>query len=336
MVVLCASTGFGKTVVAISVIASRKVNTLILAHRKELLEQWIEKLNVFSELDEIGVIGQSKRRLTHIVDVAMIQSLRRMDSSDFDKYGQIIVDECHHIAAYSFESILKKFSSRYIVGLTATPKRKDGLHPIIYMQCGDLISFSSSHFHFTPMYLIKRETSFFSNEKSLKHAQLISEMASNEKRNYMIFEDVIDALERKRYPIILTERLNHVNALATIFSKTCKNLIIIKGGMSKKQRQELKTTLKSIPDGEERLIIATGKYIGEGFDYPILDTLFLTMPISWKGTLQQYVGRLMRNYKNKDSIEVYDYVDVEVPKLTKMYEKRFRAYRSLGFTVEKE
>lgn len=336
MCVLSASTGFGKTIIAIKAIEARQVNTLILVHRAEILDQWVEKLKIFTNVSDIGIIGKSKNNPTLVIDVAMLQSLRNKPISDIDRYGQIIVDECHHIAAYSFESILKKSSAKYILGLTATPKRKDGLHPIINMQCGETVYKSVAHFDFMPMYAIIKEIKSDTPESPLSFPKLLNYLAKLEYRNNIIFNDVIDALEQKRKPIVLTERIEHLTILEEMFTGMCKNLIVIKGGMGKKQRTKMKELLNSIPDDEERLIIASGKYIGEGFDYPILDTLFLTLPISWKGTLQQYIGRIMRNHRDKDSIEVYDYVDVGLPRLVSMYQKRRRAYSNLGFTLEQE
>lgn len=333
MGVLCANTGFGKTILAINMIAERKVNTLILVHRTEILDQWREKLNIFLEDTEIGVIGSSKFKQTLNIDVAMIQTLKNQPRNVIDNYGQIIIDECHHIAAYTFEKILKKSSAKYILGLTATPHRKDGHHPIVFMQCGNIIFKTSAKSTEMKKILNIRNTSIEMAVEELTLPKIISELYQDKERNQLIFEDVIEALRRKRNSLILTERIDHLYILEKLFEEHCKNIIVLKGGMGKKQKEKMKTKLIEPREGEQRLIIASGKYIGEGFDYPVLDTLFLSLPISWKGTLQQYVGRIMRDYKMKDSIEVFDYVDVKIDRLLKMFNKRKRAYKSLGFKV---
>lgn len=336
MGVLCTNTGFGKTILAIKTISERKVNTLILVHRIEILNQWKEKLNIFMNNVEIGIIGSSKFKQTYQIDIGMIQTLKNQSQDVIDNYGQVIIDECHHIAAFTFENILKKSSAKYILGLTATPQRKDGHHPIVYMQCGKVM-YKTSTSTTIKMILNVRNTDVQINNAELSLPKIIYELYHSKERNKQIYEDVIVALERKRHSLILTERIEHLSILEKMFEGHCKNIIVLKGGMGKKQKMKVEEQLKSLSEDEERLIIASGKYIGEGFDYPILDTLFLSLPISWKGTLQQYVGRIMREYKLKESIEVFDYVDINVERLVKMYKKRKRAYKNLGFTfIEQE
>ncbi|MEK4198444.1 TOTE conflict system archaeo-eukaryotic primase domain-containing protein [Cytobacillus sp. FSL K6-0265] len=336
---LAATTGFGKTVVAIAMIAERKINTLVIVHRTQLMKQWVEKLSVFLNIspDEIGQVGGGKNKITGKVDVATIQSLNYGGNlkSFITQYGQIIVDECHIISAITFENVLKKVRPKYVYGLTATPKRKDGMHPIIHMQCGPIRHTIDAKLQakVRPFghLLISKETNF-STTKTEFH-EIYKELMLDSRRNLQIFDDVLHALEKGRSPIILTERLEHLEILKNQFSGFAKNVIVLSGNMNKKdQKKELKR-LASLPLEEERLVLATGKYIGEGFDDARLDTLFLTMPISWKGTLQQYVGRIHRQFHNKQEVQVFDYVDGKVPVLKEMYEKRLAGYKSMGYIV---
>ncbi|MBU8879645.1 DEAD/DEAH box helicase [Bacillus sp. FJAT-29790] len=336
---LSATTGFGKTVVATAVIAERKVNTLIIVHRTQLMKQWIERLATFLNVspNEIGQIGGGKNKITGKVDVATIQSLNYGGQlkSFITQYGQIIVDECHIISAITFENVLKQIRPKYVLGLTATPKRKDGMHPIITMQCGP-IRFkinAKSQAKIRPFghRLIPRKTNF--NTKKTEFHEIYAELASDSSRNLQIFDDVLKSLEEGRSPIILTERLEHLEILKNQFNRFAKNIIVLAGNMKKKDQKKELERLSTIPSNEERLIIATGKFIGAGFDDARLDTLFLTMPISWKGTLQQYVGRLRRHYDSKQVVQVYDFVDEKVPVLKTMYEKRVAGYNSMGYVI---
>lgn len=250
----------------------------------------------------------------------------------------MIVDECHVISAVTFERVLKQIRTKYVLGLTATPKRKDGLHPIITMQCGPIRSTidAKSQAQVRPFLhrLIKRETNF--TTKHTQFHEIYEALAVDDKRNHLIFHDVLKVLEEGRSPIILTERLVHLELLKQMFQGFAKNIIVLSGNMTKKERGEVFERLALIPSHEERLLIATGKYIGEGFDDARLDTLFLTMPISWKGTLQQYVGRLHREHNQKTEVRVYDYVDVKVPFLKKMYDKRSAGYKMMGYVAENQ
>lgn len=340
--ILAAETGFGKTITAVALIAKNKLNTLIIVDRTHLIEQWKEKLASFLciPLNDIGQIGGGKTNVTGIIDIATIQSLYRNEQlkPEATLYGQIIVDECHHISAVSFEKVLKSVRAKKVYGLTATPVRKDGLHPIIFMQCGPIRykTDPKKQAEIRPFRqtLIIRKTNFKSEETDIQ--KVYSLLASNKIRNELIFDDVLLALDDKRSPIILTERLDHVDELVIRFKKFAKNIIVLSGTMKKKERQNAFEKLRAIPDNEERLLIATGKFIGEGFDDPRLDTLFLTMPIAWKGTLQQYVGRLHRNHDGKEEVRVYDYVDHHVPILQSMFDKRLKGYNNLGYKTAEE
>lgn len=334
---LSATTGFGKTVVATAIIAKRKVNTLVIVHRNQLMKQWVERLSEFLDIPrgEIGQIGGGKNKITGKVDVATIQSLNYGGQlkSFITQYGQIIVDECHIISAITFENVLKKVRPKYVLGLTATPKRKDGMHPIITMQCGSIRykidAKNQAKIHPFGHVLMKKETKF--NTKKTEFHEICGELVLDSNRNLQIFNDVLQSLEKGRSPIILTERLEHLEILKKQFKGFAKNIIVLAGNMKKKDQKRELERLSAIPKEEERLVIATGKFIGEGFDDPRLDTLFLTMPISWKGTLQQYVGRLHRQYHGKQEVQVYDYVDIKVQVLKAMFEKRLTGYKSMGY-----
>jgi len=343
--IICAPTAFGKTVVGAALIAARKVNTLVLVHRQQLLDQWRERLAAFLDLPikSIGQIGGGKSARTGVIDVAVIQSLQRKgEVKDFvAEYGQVIVDECHHISAFTFEQIMKQVKARYVVGLTATPTRKDGHQPIVLMQCGPIrfgmsVRDAAEKSPFQHL-LVPKPTDF---RMAVEAAELTIQdvyaaMVLDSSRNQKIIADILAAVHQGLSPLVLTHRKDHLEQLATGLS-SIENLVILKGGMGKKQRREAADRLDAIPAGAQRVLLATGSYIGEGFDDSRLDTLFLTMPISWQGTLQQYVGRLHRLHLGKKIVRVYDYVDAQVPMLARMYDKRLRGYRAFGYALETE
>jgi superfamily II DNA or RNA helicase len=342
--ILSAPTAFGKTVVAAWLIAFRKVNTLVLVHRLELLTQWRKRLASFLNLplDQIGQIGGGKERITHFIDVGILQSLNRKGvvKDGVAGYGQIIVDECHHIPAVSFEQVLKKCKARYVLGLTTTPIRKDGHHPIIIMQCGPIrfrenLQKAAAAQPFEHV-VIPRVTAFKApiNLNSMTIQDIYQAIIQDRKRNDLIFQDLLATLESGRSPLLLTERKEHLSYLASRLEGFARNVIVLRGGLENKQRQQIEEQMKSIPDGEERIILATGRYIGEGFDDSRLDTLFLVMPISWRGTLEQYVGRLHRLHENKRVVQVYDYIDSQVPVLMKMFQKRIKGYKAIGYQIK--
>lgn len=340
--VLAATTAFGKTVVAAALIAHRARNALVLVHRRELLTQWVERLSSFLSIDpkQIGIVGGGKRKPTGVIDVALIQSLvRNGEVADIvADYGHLIVDECHHLSATSFELVARRSKARYVVGLSATVARKDGHHPIIFMQCGPVRHRVDARAQAAERGMLHRardRSTKFELPASLASAErpsmpsIYAALAQDSGRNDLIFDDVLKSLEAKRSPIVLTERKDHLDYLQQRFSPFVKNLVVLRGGMSAKDRKQANTTL-NVPDDDERLILAIGRYIGEGFDDARLDTLFLTMPIGWKGTLAQYVGRLHRQHNGKRDVLVVDYVDNTVPVLARMAAKRRAGYRALG------
>lgn len=344
--VLSASTAFGKTVVAAYLIAQRQVNTLVVVHRQQLLDQWIQALSKFLDVapDEIGQVGGGKRTATERIDVAMIQSLYRKGVVDdiVDKYGYIIVDECHHISAVSFEQVVRQTKARYITGLSATVTRRDGHHPIIFMQCGPVryrvdARRQAEKRPFDHKVIVRptnfRLPPYLEGEASYSIQEVYSLLAQDGERNNLIVQDVTAATRAKRFPVLMTERREHVEVLANLLAPHISNVFVMRGGMGKRQRQKLVEQIASVPTDEPRVIVATGRYLGEGFDNDELDTLFMALPISWRGTLTQYAGRLHRLHEAKKEVLIYDYVDVAVPVLNKMYSRRRAGYKAIGYEI---
>lgn len=355
--VLCGTTAFGKTVAAIKLIAERKVNTLILVNRVSLVAQWKARIEEFLSINEplpdtskkkkaqslIGQYGGGKKVLTGIIDIAVMQSLSREGEVDecVKDYGMVIVDECHHVSAFSFELILKNITAKYVYGLTATPTRKDGHHPIITMQCGP-IRFrddAKKQAELRPFdhCIIPRFTPFrisSSEEKEASITCLYAAIVDDEARNQQIISDVVRCYNEGRNCLVLTERTVHVELLANELQKHIPDVHAITGGQGAKASKEALLLISKASNDKPLTIVATGRYIGEGFDEPRLDTLFLAMPISWKGTLQQYAGRLHRLCEGKKEVIVYDYVDIHVRMLEKMYHKRLLGYASIGYKMK--
>jgi superfamily II DNA or RNA helicase len=341
--VLVAPPGAGKTVVGCRIVAERKVNTLVIVHRQELLLQWIAQIEFFLGLNRksIGHIGGGKRRQTGIVDVAMMQSLFQDGQPDplIADYGHIVVDECHHCPAFTFERVLSVARAKYFTGLTATPQRRDGRHPIIEMQLGPVrytvsAKTGDGESAFRRRLVVHMTDFRLSGEHDPGIQEIYSALAVDETRNDKILDDIISALESHRSPLLLTERREHLEHFAAKLKAFARNLIVLHGGMTLKERRQEMLRLAAIPENEERLLIATGRYLGEGFDDARLDTLFLTLPVSWKGILVQYAGRLHRTHPGKHEVIVHDYVDQHVPILQKMFEKRLRGYRAMGYVSE--
>ena len=363
--ILCGTTAFGKTVAAIKLIAERKVNTLILVDKVSLVLQWKEKLSAFLTINEslagteiprakrkgkskciIGQMGAGKRALNGIIDIAVMQSLNRMGEVKecVKDYGMVIIDECHHVSAFSFEMILKNVNAKYVYGLTATPTRKDGHHPIIFMQCGPIRyrDDAKKQAEKRPFdhFIIPRFTSFNTplnkEERDVSIHELYAGIIENDMRNRLIVDDVVQCHKNGRNCLVLTERTTHVESLASELGKSIPDVISLTGGRGIKETRETRTRISETPKDRPLTLVATGRYIGEGFDEPRLDTLFLAMPISWKGTLQQYAGRLHRLFETKKDVLVYDYVDVRVRMLEKMYNKRLAGYASIGYKAKGE
>lgn len=353
--ILHATTAFGKTVTAAAIIARKKVNTLILVHSKALLKQWHDRLTEFLNIDypkheeknkrgrrkvfsPIGCFDSSGNTLHGIIDIALIQSCLDEDGVKpfVQDYGMVIVDECHHVSSITFEQVLMSIKAHTIYGLTATPIRKDGHQPIIFMQCGPIRFTTDAKSQIAKQsfdrFLIPRFTSYNSIlEDRLSIATLYKYLSEDEIRNNLIVEDICKAVNTGRTPIILTNRTAHVSVLAEKLKATIKNVISLTGAGTTREKREAMQRLQTIPDSEQLVIVATGKYVGEGFDYPRLDTLFLALPISWKGLLTQYAGRLHREYEGKKDVRIYDYIDIHEPICDSMYRKRLKGYAAIGY-----
>ena len=339
--VFVAPPGLGKTVIGTYLVAARACSTLVLVHRRPLLDQWLAQLSLFLGIDRkaMGQITGAKRSPTGRLDVAMIQSLVRKDAvADLVAgYGQVIVDECHHLPAVQFERVLREVKARYVVGLTATPQRRDGHHPITEMQLGPVrfrvdakTQAGARPFEHR---LVVRETTFRApgpgENPSIQ--DLYAALARDDARNALILNDVVRALEEGRSPILLTERKDHLEYFASRLERVAGHLVVLQGGMGAKADREVRARLAAIPPDQERLVLATGRYVGEGFDDARLDTLFLALPVAWKGTIVQYAGRLHRLHPGKREVRIFDYVDREVPMLLRMFDKRLRGYRAIGY-----
>ena len=337
--VLCAPTAFGKTVTAAAMIARRGVNTLVLVHRTELLKQWQERLQAFLGVGKgvVGTIGGGKTKPTGKIDIAVMQSLSRQGEVNplVENYGQVIVDECHHVGAASFDAILKRTKARYVLGLTATPIRRDGLQPIIFMQCGP-IRYTAATPTGAPHDLeVVPRTRFAKIDLPAEAGiqDVFRHLANDHARTKAIAEEVKSVYEQGRKVLVLTERTEHLDSIKAALGDLTPAPFVLHGRMSKKQRAGLLADLEALPPDAPRILLATGKLVGEGFDHPPLDTLVLAMPVSWKGTLQQYAGRLHREHASKTNVRIIDFVDTGHPALLRMWDKRQRGYRAMGYKI---
>lgn len=344
--VLCAPTAFGKTVAAAALITQRGVNTLVLVHRTELLKQWQERLQTFLGVGKgvVGTIGGGKAKPTGKIDIAVMQSLSRQGEINelVENYGHIIVDECHHIGAVSFDAILKRVKAKYVLGLTATPIRRDGQQPIIFMQCGPIRhtaakAASAPHDLVVVPYTLAVKIELPINDETKAGIQdVFRHLANDSGRTSAIAADVVEAFREGRKVLVLTERTEHLDAITTELAGKVATLYTLHGRMSKKQRAALIDELNGLPPDAPRVLLSTGKLVGEGFDHPPLDTLVLAMPISWKGTLQQYAGRLHREHATKTDVRIIDFVDTGHPTLLRMWDKRQSGYRAMGYRIAEQ
>lgn len=355
--ILSATTAFGKTVTAIGMIAKLKVNTLILVHTKALLDQWKSELEKFLIIDypleeqprkrgrkknfsPVGTLSSSGDNLHGIIDVAIVQScIYDNEGKPFLKnYGMVIVDECHHVSAVSFEQVLKTVNAQRVYGLTATPIRKDGHQPIIFMQCGPIRYSADAKMQIKEQsfqrLLVPRFTACHTlTDDKLTYAQTIQQLSEDEYRNRLIVNDVCEVLKERRSPILLTSLTSHVTVLAELLKPHCQNVITLVGSESIKEKRQKMDLLRSVPANDSLVIVATGKYVGEGFDCPRLDSLFLSLPVSWKGIVAQYAGRLHREYGGKHEVLIYDYVDIHIPICEVMYRRRLKGYAAVGYSI---
>jgi superfamily II DNA or RNA helicase len=326
--VLAATTAFGKTVIAAWLIAQRAVNTLVLVHRRQLQEQWIDRLATFLGLAarDIGRVSGGRKKQTGVIDVALMQSMvsKGVVRDCVGDYGHVIVDECHHLSAHSFELVVRQAKAKFITGLSATVTRKDGHHPIIFMQCGPVrhrvnAKEQAAARPFEHAVMVRptdfRPLQAADPDVRAQFQDLYRELIADDKRNQLICREVVQAVREGRSPLVLTERNDHLDSLASRLTPEVQHLVMLRGGLSRKKLDAVRDQMAAIPDNEGRVILATGRYVGEGFDDARLDTLFLTLPVSWHGTIAQYVGRLHRLYDGKREVRVYDYADLNVPML---------------------
>ena len=360
--ILEAATAFGKTVVGISLIAEIKRNTLIIVHSKQLLLQWKERIEQFLVINEelpnddtesrkkkkqskIGQIGGGIQSPLNIIDIALVQSL--ITDGEVKEivrnYGLVIVDECHHAASYTYEKILKTVMAKRVYGLTATPIRRDGQHPITFMCCGSIrytvdaqSHINSSEFcHYViPRFTRTKEPQKLGSDSELSINDIFASIVISQLRNNQIVKDILESYQNGRNILVLTDRIEHVELLYDMVRNHIKHAFVLSGKLKKSDSIIIRKALDELPENENVLIIATSKYIGEGFDYPRLDTLLLTFPFSWRGRLQQYAGRLHREYTGKKDVLILDYVDVNISVLEKMYHKRLKGYASIGYKIK--
>ncbi|NJD06450.1 MAG: DEAD/DEAH box helicase, partial [Methylococcaceae bacterium] len=337
--ILCAPTAFGKTVTAAAMIARRGVNTLILVHRSELIHQWRERLETFLELKDcpIGKIGAGRSKPTGQIDIATMQALsRKGEVSELpEKYGHIVVDECHHLSAVSFEAIVKSAKARYVLGLTATPVRRDGKHPIIFMHCGpirhqagrmeNMPSIQEVHPRFLDTVIDLPESAGIQD--------VFKQLVHDPARNTRIATDILSAYAEGRKLIVLTGRTEHLALLESHLAGKVEQLFVLQGRMPKKQRTDVLARVEALDESAPRVLLATASLVGEGFDHPPLNTLVLAMPVSWEGSLKQYAGRLHRAHTLKSDVRIYDYVETEHAQLVRMWDKRRKGYAAMGYRI---
>ena len=355
--VLHAATSFGKTVVGAYLIAQRKVNTLVLVHNVEIMSGWVKALEQFLQIDEpvptyttpsgrikhrascIGTFNSQKNALSGIIDVAMITSLGRDDAVNpiVRNYGMVIMDECHHAAAYTCESVLRALTAKCVYGFTANTKRGDGQDKKIFMQLGPVrhryTALERAEKQGIGHYVYPRFTRVVDVSEKLSISDAFSLVAGSETRNLQIVSDTIECVKMGRTPIVMTKRKEHAARLYEMLRGSAQHVFLLQGGGSLKERELLRNRMAAVPKDETMLAVAIGQYVGEGFNYPRLDTLLLAMPISFESNVEQYAGRLNRDYDGKKDVIIFDYIDQYVPMLERMYHKRLRTYKRIGFEI---
>jgi len=356
--IVSAPTGFGKTVVAAHTMAERKISTLIIVNSKVLADQWKERLEEFLDIqsepfteytptgrvrkkDKIGELHSGKENLSHNIDIALFQTLANRDnlSEYLEPYGVVIIDEAHHVAAKTFEDVIKQIKARYLYGLTATPERKDGLTPILFMRLGEMIyeqEVNQSEGLLTPKYFYPRFTSYSDYNPELTYVKHLNNMVEMEERNDLIISDVLENIQERRPCLVLTERVAHVDVLNEILTEKLDEKIIY-ALSSEQTKKENKAKINDMQTQNKAfVVIATSKYVGEGFDLPQLESVFFSLPFSWKGRTNQYIGRLHRNLDDKKELRVYDYIDIGVEMFARMYQKRMKEYTKLDYQMAED
>lgn len=358
--ILHAATAFGKTVVCCDMIARRGISTLILVDRADLMNQWIKRLEEFLDIDEelpeyqtktgrtrkrkslIGNLQGAHDTLTGIVDVAMIRSLKKKDGfhPKLKEYAQVYFDECHHAASDSAIEVLQEINAKYVYGVTATPKRGDGrekineflLGPIRYrFTAKDRAEEQNINHLVYPRFTRTVKPHHLSKTPYGNDAYEL--IRNNDVRDEQIIRDVADCVQAGRTPVVLTKYVDHAKKLSERLKTYADRLILLTGANGTKARRAQVEELNKVDDSDSLILVGTGSLLGEGFDFPRLDTLFMATPVSGENVVEQYVGRLNRDYDGKENVIVYDYVDSHIPKFDKMYSARLKAYKKIGYEL---
>lgn len=359
--ILHAATAFGKTVVCSALIAEKRVNTLILLESSALMEQWKEAFDQFLEIQEelpeyrtktgrirvrkslVGKLQGSHDSLTGIIDIAMAGSLRKKEEWHpfLEQYGMIIVDECHHAASDTIADVLKEVKAKYVYGVTATPKRADGLERITNMLIGPIrYSYTSkekvkkqgiAHLVYPRFTRAVPPRGVLSEKMHPNEAYEI--IRNNEIRDEQIVSDIKKCIEAGRTPVVLSKYKDHSEKLYGRVKGYADKVFLMTGNNSRKEHQRIREELKLVNPEETLILIATGSLVGEGFDFSRLDTLIMATPVSFRSVVEQYAGRLNRDYEGKKNVIIYDYVDGHIPIFDKMYAKRLKAYKQIGYEV---
>ena len=357
--VLAAATAFGKTVLGAYLIAEIKVNALVLVHNVEIMNNWIKDLSSFLTINEelptyttpkgrvkkrsslIGTFSSQKDSTTGIIDIAMITSLGREDNINemVRNYGMVIIDECHHAAAVTHENVLRAVTARYVYGMSATINRGDKQDKKMFMQLGPIrhryTAKERAQKQGIGHYIYPRFTRLVDmNQSEDKNpADYYRLIMHSELRNMQIVSDVIDCVKRGRTPVVMTKYKEHAQKLYDMLQGVADHVFLLQGGKSLKERAAIREQMAAVRADESLVLVAIGQYVGEGFNYPRLDTMLLAMPISFEGNVEQHAGRLNRDYEGKKDAIIFDYIDQHVPTLKRMYYKRLRAYKKIGYEV---
>lgn len=341
-------TGSGKTVIALYIVAEQKVSTLVIVPKLELIDGWRRQAEEFLTIPPsskkrdayIGELSSRRRKLKFHLDIAMIHSLANRDDLEdvFSHYGMVIIDECHHVASEMFRKVLRRCACKYIYSFSATPKRQDHLDRIMYMYCGRLLYSASQNLRLSLLnfdkILVKQATTFRPDPAARTYSEIIGQMIVSERRNFQIFKDISRAVKENRHILVLSERVHHLEILYEMIQRVEDNCFMVRGDMKQKERNEVFAKLQMLK--ESYVLLSTGSLIGEGFDLPSLDTLFLTVPIRWEGRLNQYIGRIHRSSTGKSNVKVYDYVDLNNPMFQSMFKARLKEYYANNYHIQEE
>ena len=357
--ILHAATAFGKTVVSSAIIAQKKINTLIILESSALIEQWKEALEKFLNINEglptyetktgrvrkrkslIGTLQGAHDSMTGIIDIAMAGSLCKNGKYHkmMNEYGLVLIDECHHSASETIANVLKEVKAKYVYGVTATPKRGDGLEKINYMLIGPIrYSYTAKekakeqgiqHLVYPRFTMTVPPRGVITDKMHPNEAYEI--IHNNDVRDEQIIEDVKNCVAAGRTPVVLSRYKDHSEKFYERLKNYADHVFLMTGNNSKKEHRKILEQMHQVDKNESLILIATGSLVGEGFDFPRLDTLFMATPVSFRGVVEQYAGRLNRDYAGKENVIIYDYVDNHIPMFNNMYMKRLKAYKQIGY-----